>query len=331
MNFNYRDFFIHNDDLHIIKEQLSIIDEMPRGVSRHIEPLVPNAKDVWDMYRDMYDKGEELDEQKIADKLGINVDTVKKIIDICEKKFLESKTIKQIYDETKIATALIHDILNNTKEDWDNATSVRNTLSIFNSYSWGEYKRNHGWSIIRVIDKFNKNIKIQLLVKNYLFFSIVWCPGIEIINDTKFKAQLQKAIKETLKIFGEVTDFIKIGKSEKDVAAYVRGLVHERGFDFAWDEEHCPAVFTGPDTAGAHAGPTDKKIEAGHVINMDFGVKYKGYCADLQRTWYVLREGEDKAPAEVQRGFDIIRDSITMAAEAIKPGKQCWEIDDKGR
>jgi lipid II:glycine glycyltransferase (peptidoglycan interpeptide bridge formation enzyme) len=92
------------------------------------------------------------------------------------------------------------DIFNNTKEDWDNVTSVRNTLSIFNSYSWGEYKRNHGWSIIRVIDKFNKNIKIQLLVKNYLFFSIVWCPGIEIINDTKFKAQLQKAIKETLKI-----------------------------------------------------------------------------------------------------------------------------------
>ena len=76
MNFNYRDFFIHNDDLHIIKEQLSIIDEMPRVAIK--DALEPNAKAVWDMY----DKGGELDEQKIADKLGINLTTVEKIIKI---------------------------------------------------------------------------------------------------------------------------------------------------------------------------------------------------------------------------------------------------------
>ena len=84
MNFNYRDFFIHNDDLHIIKEQLSIIDEMPRVAKENA--LSSNAKDVWDKY----DKGGELDNEKIAKTLGINVDTVKKIIDICEKKFLEN-------------------------------------------------------------------------------------------------------------------------------------------------------------------------------------------------------------------------------------------------
>lgn len=104
MNFNYRDFFIHNDDLHIIKEQLSILDEM--GVSIE-DALAPNAKAVWDMY----DKGGVLDEQKIADKLGINVDTVKKIIDICEKKFLENKTIKQIADELKMTKWTVNDIL----------------------------------------------------------------------------------------------------------------------------------------------------------------------------------------------------------------------------
>ena len=82
MNFNYCDFFIHNDDSHIIKEELSIIDEMPTPIK---DALEPNAKDVWDMY----DKGGELDNEKIATNLGINVDTVKKIIAICEKKFLE--------------------------------------------------------------------------------------------------------------------------------------------------------------------------------------------------------------------------------------------------
>ena len=155
MNFNYRDFFIHNDDLHIIKEQLSIIDEMPRGVSGHIEPLVPNAKAVWDMY----DKGEELDEQKIADKLGINVDTVKKIIDICEKKFLENKTIKQISDETKIATALIYDILNNAIPDWERKyDTFSDALDIYNLHKEGKRPEE-------IVKSINQNREPYLQIK----------------------------------------------------------------------------------------------------------------------------------------------------------------------
>jgi Xaa-Pro aminopeptidase len=134
-----------------------------------------------------------------------------------------------------------------------------------------------------------------------------------------------------LAIFDQVTEFLKPGISEKEVAQFVHKIVEEKGFGLAWDKEYCPSVFTGPDTAGAHAGPTDKKIEPGHVINMDFGIKYKGYCSDLQRTWYVLKPGEEKAPEPVQRGFDVIKDSITQSAKAIKPGKQGVEIDDIAR
>ncbi|MFH2031323.1 MAG: Xaa-Pro peptidase family protein [Bacteroidota bacterium] len=142
---------------------------------------------------------------------------------------------------------------------------------------------------------------------------------------------IKSAIKETLIIFDEVTGFIQPGKTEKEIAQFVISKVKERGFELAWDEEHCPAVFTGPDTAGAHSGPTDKKIERGHVINMDFGIKYNGYCSDLQRTWYVLREGENNAPEEVLKGFNVIRDSIQMAAAELKAGKQGCEIDDIAR
>lgn len=142
---------------------------------------------------------------------------------------------------------------------------------------------------------------------------------------------IKNAIVETLKIFDEVSGFLKVGKSEKDVAEFVKGLVKERGFELAWDEEHCPAVFTGPNTAGAHSGPTDRTIQPGHVINMDFGIKYNGYCSDLQRTWYVLKEGETEAPEEVMKGFNVIKDSIQMAAKELKPGKPGWEIDNIAR
>jgi Xaa-Pro aminopeptidase len=90
-------------------------------------------------------------------------------------------------------------------------------------------------------------------------------------------------------------------------------------------------VFTGPDSAGAHAGPTDRPIEPGHIVNVDFGVRRNGYCSDLQRTWYVLRPGETEAPAAVQKGFETILQSIRDAAAALRPGKTGAEIDDVAR
>jgi len=142
---------------------------------------------------------------------------------------------------------------------------------------------------------------------------------------------MQEAVDETLKIFDKVTEFIKPGVTEKNIADYVLKITREKGFGLAWDEETCPAVFTGPNPAGPHSGPTDRKVEKGHMINMDFGIKYKDYCSDLQRTWYVLKDGETKAPLAAQKGFNIIRDAIQKVANAIKPGVTGVEMDDIAR
>lgn len=142
---------------------------------------------------------------------------------------------------------------------------------------------------------------------------------------------MKEAINETLKIFNEVTEFIKPGITELDVANFVNSKLKERNFQPAWDAETCPAVFTGPDPSSAHSGPTDRVIEKGHVVSMDFGIKYKGYCSDLQRCWYVLKDNESKAPAPVQKGFEVIRDAIQKVADAIEPGVMGVEMDDIAR
>jgi len=142
---------------------------------------------------------------------------------------------------------------------------------------------------------------------------------------------MKEAIKETLKIFDSVTRFIKPGVSEIQIADFIKKIVAKKGFGLAWDEDHCPAVFTGPDTQGAHSGPTNRKVKPGHLVNIDFGITYRGYCSDLQRTWYILKKGEKKAPPEVEKGFNVIRDSIQMVADAIKPGVKGVEMDDIAR
>jgi len=142
---------------------------------------------------------------------------------------------------------------------------------------------------------------------------------------------MKAAIKETLSIYDQVTGFMKAGKTEKEVARFVLDIVEEKGYELSWDAEHCPAVFTGPDSAGAHSGPTDRVIEKGHVVNLDFGVKIEGYASDLQRTWYICKDGEENAPEEVLKGFNIIKESIQLAAKALKPGAVAWEVDKVAR
>lgn len=144
-------------------------------------------------------------------------------------------------------------------------------------------------------------------------------------------ANMTEAVNVTLSIYDEVTKFMKPGMTEQQVADFILSRVREKGLETAWEEDQCPAVYTGPDSAGAHAEPTKRIIQKGHVLNIDFGVKINGYCSDLQRTWYFLRDGEDKAPAEVQRGFDVIKDSIQLVADKLKPGVLGYEMDDIAR
>ena len=142
---------------------------------------------------------------------------------------------------------------------------------------------------------------------------------------------IRDAVELTLRMFTAVGAKLRRGLSEKEVAALLLEEVAAHGVELAWDPEMCPSVFTGPESAGAHAGPTDRRIAPGHLLNIDFGIRYHDYCSDLQRTWYFLRPGECQPPEAVVRGFAAVRDAIQLASQALKPGVECWTVDDVAR
>lgn len=139
--------------------------------------------------------------------------------------------------------------------------------------------------------------------------------------------RIRAAVELTIDLFARVSSFMAPGRTEREIAGFLLSEVEREGVGLAWDPEHCPAVFTGPDSAGAHAGPTDRPVQPGHVLNIDFGVRVDGYCSDLQRTWYFLREGEATAPPEVVRGFRTVVDAAHAAANFLKPGVTGKEVD----
>jgi Xaa-Pro aminopeptidase len=145
-------------------------------------------------------------------------------------------------------------------------------------------------------------------------------------TDAEIEA-IRRAIRETEAIFDEVGGFIAPGRTEREIAAFMTARVAARKLVPAWSEATCPAVFSGPDTAEAHYGPTGKAVAPGHVLNMDFGVKVDGYCSDLQRTFYVREPGEAAPPAEVRRGFETIVRVVEESKRAIRPGRTGFEID----
>jgi Xaa-Pro aminopeptidase len=142
---------------------------------------------------------------------------------------------------------------------------------------------------------------------------------------------LRKSIALTEAIYADVSPYIQTGRTEKEIADIILNMVADHGVTTAWESNSCPAVFTGPMSAGAHADPTERVIQPGHVLNIDFGVKKDGYCSDIQRTWYILKDNEQTAPEPVQRGFAVLLESVRLAFEAIRPGKLGWEIDKVAR
>jgi Xaa-Pro aminopeptidase len=140
-------------------------------------------------------------------------------------------------------------------------------------------------------------------------------------------ARVREAVRHAGEILQAVGGIIRPGISEKEVAEWMQEAVRQRGLELAWAQETCPSVFSGPDTAGAHFAPGARRVEPGHLINIDFGVRVDHYCSDLQRAFYVPRPGEKDIPREVAAGFDIIVRAIAKAKEAIKPGVQGVQVD----
>ncbi len=89
-----------------------------------------------------------------------------------------------------------------------------------------------------------------------------------------------------------------------------------------------PSVYiTGP--RGILATSTDKIIERGDVIMLDYGVGLMNLYTDMKRIAYVLREGETRVPDGIQNAFDQgvrVRDIIK---QTIKPGVTAREAEGK--
>ena len=138
-------------------------------------------------------------------------------------------------------------------------------------------------------------------------------------------SRIRKAVEITEDIFAYAKKFVKVGHTENEIYDFFHKCMKEHAVSVAWDIDHCPAVDAGPYKQFGHSGPTDNKTKKGHLLHFDFGVKYMGYCSDIQRMFFF---GDKKdVPSEVQDAFETVRDGIQAAANWIRPGAVGYEVD----
>jgi len=115
--------------------------------------------------------------------------------------------------------------------------------------------------------------------------------------------------------------------TEAEFAAYLHDRMREDGLDSAWGWDGCPAVDAGTEAPMGHSVPGDRTLPPGEVLHIDFGVKYRGYAADMQRLYYY---GEDP-PAELEAAVADVRATIETAREKLKPGVEGYVVDAAAR
>jgi Xaa-Pro aminopeptidase len=136
---------------------------------------------------------------------------------------------------------------------------------------------------------------------------------------------LQKAVNITEEIFRKAERFTKPGQTELEIYDFFHAEMRNHGVTSAWNDDHNPAVDAGPNKQFGHAGPTENMTKSGHLLHFDFGVRYNGYCSDIQRMFFF---GDEKdIPTEIQDAFVAVCGAINAASKFIKPGCLGYEVD----
>ncbi|MEJ6950073.1 M24 family metallopeptidase [Natronospora cellulosivora (SeqCode)] len=142
---------------------------------------------------------------------------------------------------------------------------------------------------------------------------------LRIIKDKEEIEKIKKAVLITDQAFEHICQFIKPGLSEKEVSLELeffmkKNGISEKAFDFI--------VASGKRSSLPHGVASDKIIEKGDFITMDFGGFYQGYCSDMTRT-IVLGKADDKQ----KEIYNIVLKAQLKVIENIKANMSCKDAD----
>lgn len=119
--------------------------------------------------------------------------------------------------------------------------------------------------------------------------------------------------------FSKILDFLKPGVTELQVAAELEYQMKKAG---AQKTSFDTIIASGLHSSMPHAIPTDKKLEVGDFVTMDFGCCVDGYCSDMTRTVVI-----GKASDRQKEIYNTVLEAQEAALLAVRAGITGAEVD----
>ena len=123
--------------------------------------------------------------------------------------------------------------------------------------------------------------------------------------------------------FAELLKILRPGMTELEAAAELEYQMKKQGASgFSFDT----IMASGKNSSMPHAIPSEKKLETGDFITMDFGCLYQGYCSDMTRTIVLGRASEKQKEI-----YNTVLRAQEAALEIIRAGLTGQEVDRAAR
>ncbi|MFB6585874.1 M24 family metallopeptidase [Bacillus thuringiensis] len=172
----------------------------------------------------------------------------------------------------------------------------------------------------------DNNMTLQQFKKLQKYIHTEMVPVCEIIEDIRLIKDTSEI--ETMKIAATIADeafhhivtFLKPGISETDVRDELEFFMRKKG---ATSSSFQIIVASGVRSSLPHGVASNKIIERGDIVTLDFGALYDGYCSDITRTVAIGEPSE-----KFQKIYNVVREALKRGTEAIKPGETAKSIDD---
>ena len=116
----------------------------------------------------------------------------------------------------------------------------------------------------------------------------------------------------------------KMGMTERELAGELTIQLLRAGSDS--DLPFTPIVSGGPNSANPHATPTERPLQKGDLLVIDWGAAFEGYFSDITRTFAI----GDVEPELIQIAR-IVKEANQAGRAAVRPGARAEEVDHAAR
>ncbi len=154
--------------------------------------------------------------------------------------------------------------------------------------------------------------------RDWLPKSMLLARHVAVKNEAEIE-NIARAQSITDEVFEHLLGFIRPGMTEREVSAEIAYQHLKRG---ASGQSFETIVASGPNGALPHARPTDRKLENGDLIVLDFGCLVNGYASDMTRT-IALGNPSDEAV----KVYNVVRHAQEKAVEQASAGLTTKELD----